>query len=402
MAQNNKISDFGLKLIKAYEGFRHVETTLVSGQKVIGYGHLCLPGEITVVTKKQADAMLRADLEPVEALVNTHVYAPLNQNQFDALVSFAFNIGRTAFLNSSVLHALNAGQPLAAANGFDVWCKSVIGGKTYIVDALVRRRAAEKALFLRTSSVVPAPRFDLPPRQIKRDDKAFIPEDVFENSKAFGVVERAPYGGPDADRLRREDGPAGILTLSERVDEPDTHQGTEHSTQEEQSPIAQSPIALAAAEVSARLDRLMEEQDEGRDATDILPDEDDIGQQGTDGDEDTKPPVTNEVTQSDESEEEADAPAPKTTEEAPNILEQQVLSHTGKDDEAVTGKGLGAYWFVLLIGLSLLGGGLWKLKFEQPPHLDELSAFLAPVAVFVGALMVLGGLYYLIKTAFRE
>ena len=397
MAQTNKISDFGLKLIKAYEGYRHIETTLVSGQKVIGYGHLCLPGEISVVTKKQADAMLRADLEPVESLVNTHIYAPLSQNQFDALVSLAFNIGRTAFLNSTVLHALNAGQVLAAANGFDSWCKSMIGGKTYIVDALVRRRAAEKALFLRTASVVPAPRFDVPPRQINRDDKAFVPQDIFENSDAYGVVERAPYGGADADRLRREDGPAGVLTLSERV-EPEEHSGALPENSEAQTQTEPtSPIALAAAEVSARLDRLIEEEDStqeehtSHEVEALSAEETEIVEK-----------LEETVSPGQVDSKDIEAEKPVETSQTTNVLEEQVQSNLGAEKGEAARAGLGAYWFVLLIGLSLLGGGLWKLKFENPPHLDELSAFLAPVAVFVGALMVLGGLYYLIKTAFRD
>ncbi len=76
------------------------------------------------------------------------LYAPVMQNQFDALVSLAFNISPGQFRDSDILRNLNGGDFLAAANAFDVWRKARIHGRVMVVDALVRRRAAEKALFL--------------------------------------------------------------------------------------------------------------------------------------------------------------------------------------------------------------------------------------------------------------
>jgi len=163
MAHAFKLSDFGLKLIKAYEGFRPAETTLVSGQRVIGYGHRYLPDEEPMITREKAESLLIEDLEPYEAMINESIYAPLSQSQFDALVSLSYNIGPRAFMASNVLHCLNNGRPLEAAASFDEWRKSVIEGKTYVVDALVRRRTAEKALFLRpVEGVVAAPRNEIP------------------------------------------------------------------------------------------------------------------------------------------------------------------------------------------------------------------------------------------------
>jgi len=109
---------------------------------------------------------LKDDLAPFIDMINENVHAPLSQSQFDALVSFAYNIGPKAFLQSDTLRALNNGRPLDAANGFDIWRKSEIDGKTYVVDALMRRRTAEKALFLRPEGrPVSAPSVDLPPVQ---------------------------------------------------------------------------------------------------------------------------------------------------------------------------------------------------------------------------------------------
>jgi len=63
MAHAFKLSDFGLKLIKAYEGFRPAETTLVSGQRVIGYGHRYLPDEEPMITREKGESLLLEDLD---------------------------------------------------------------------------------------------------------------------------------------------------------------------------------------------------------------------------------------------------------------------------------------------------------------------------------------------------
>lgn len=195
MAHEFKISDEGLELIKSYEGFRAVETTLVSGQQVIGFGHKFAPGDETLVTREQAEEMLRKDLASYEALVNEHVFAPLSQSQFDALVSLAFNIGPHAFLASQTLLQLNQGRPLDAAAGFDEWRKSEIDGQSYIIDALVRRRTAEKSLFLQTRAPIAAPRHEIPAGRDEDFAKAHADAratalPVFD---AIGHVDAAPY-----------------------------------------------------------------------------------------------------------------------------------------------------------------------------------------------------------------
>ena len=86
--------------------------------------------------------------KPIENAVSTMIYAPLMQGQFDALVSLAFNISLGQFRDSDIVRHLNSGDYLAAANGFDLWRKARLHGRVMVVDALVRRRAAEKAMFL--------------------------------------------------------------------------------------------------------------------------------------------------------------------------------------------------------------------------------------------------------------
>jgi len=162
MSNALSISEVGLRLIKAYEGFRPVDIELVSGQRVAGYGHRVMGGENIHLTEKKAEKLLKRDLAPYEAMINDSIFAPLTQSQFDALCSLAFNIGPKKFLESDVVRALNNGRVLDAANGFDVWRKGQINGESYVIDALVRRRTAEKVLFLRpTLRSVRAPRVDL-------------------------------------------------------------------------------------------------------------------------------------------------------------------------------------------------------------------------------------------------
>ncbi len=84
------------------------------------------------------------------------VYAPLNGNQFDALASLVFNISPGQFKDSELLRRLNAGEYISAASAFDSWRKARVNGSVIVVDALVRRRTMEKAMFLEPPDGRPA------------------------------------------------------------------------------------------------------------------------------------------------------------------------------------------------------------------------------------------------------
>jgi len=143
-----RTSAAGLELIKSFEGFRETATRLPDGRWTIGYGHVRTSREGLTISPKDAEDLLTYDLKPVEDAVASMLFAPVTQNQFDALVSLVFNISPAQFRDSDILRNLNGGEFLAAANGFDRWRKARIHGRVMIVDALVRRRTAEKALFL--------------------------------------------------------------------------------------------------------------------------------------------------------------------------------------------------------------------------------------------------------------
>ena len=139
----------GLELIKGFEGFRPRASRLPDGRWIVGYGHTRTARPGLAVTPHDADLVLaHSDLPPVEQLIQDEVLAPLTQNEFDALVSFAWNIGPGAFQSSSVLANLNEGDRLSAASDMWLWRKGRVGGEVKIIDALVRRRAAEISLFL--------------------------------------------------------------------------------------------------------------------------------------------------------------------------------------------------------------------------------------------------------------
>jgi lysozyme len=100
----------------------------------------------TVWTQAQADARLETDLARAAQAVNGLVHVEITQNQFDALADFTFNVGAGNFRSSTLLRLLNQGDVSGAANEFPKWNKA--NGK--VMQGLVRRRAAERALFLKT------------------------------------------------------------------------------------------------------------------------------------------------------------------------------------------------------------------------------------------------------------
>jgi lysozyme len=141
-----KTSDNGRKFIEQFEGLFLRAYDDGTGVETIGYGHTTAAGLPRVVpgmtiTEQQADDILSADLASVENDVNRLVTVPINQNQFDALVSFHFNTG--ALARSNVLRAINNKQFDAVSGDLNMWCHA--GGR--VLAGLVRRRKAEGVLF---------------------------------------------------------------------------------------------------------------------------------------------------------------------------------------------------------------------------------------------------------------
>lgn len=143
-----KISQEGLDLIKEFEGIRLEAYKCPAGVLTIGIGHTSAAGPPEVkpgmkITKKEAYDILNRDLDQYEDAVNKSVKVPLTQNQFNALVSFTYNVGVGAFEKSTLLKKLNQGQYSAVPGELMKWTKA--GGKE--LPGLVRRRRAEAALW---------------------------------------------------------------------------------------------------------------------------------------------------------------------------------------------------------------------------------------------------------------
>ncbi|EDS6807332.1 lysozyme [Salmonella enterica subsp. enterica serovar Legon] len=139
-----KTSDNGRAFIRAREGVKLAAYQDGGGVWTIGYGHTRGVKQGQVINHEQADEFLNNDLRQVESCISERVTVPLNQNQFDALVSFVFNVGRQAFSDSTLLKKLNEGNYRAAADQFTRW----VYDNDQFVQGLYNRRVAERDLFL--------------------------------------------------------------------------------------------------------------------------------------------------------------------------------------------------------------------------------------------------------------
>ncbi len=148
-----KINAAGLDIIKRFEGFRLKAYRCPANVLTIGYGHTRDPftGKLDVAedrvlkSEHEAAEILKLDLEKFERDVEQATgTCALNENQFSALVSFAFNVGTQALLGSTLLKKLLKGDALGAADEFPKWNKA----RGQVLKGLSRRRAEERDLFL--------------------------------------------------------------------------------------------------------------------------------------------------------------------------------------------------------------------------------------------------------------
>jgi len=465
MGQHFSISDIGLRLIKTYEGYRPVDRTLVSGQRVVGYGHRVRDDEAIILNKQEALTVLKSDLAPFEDMVNENVHAALTQSQFDALCSLAFNIGPKAFLTSDVLRALNNGRFLDAANGFDVWRKSEIDGQIYVVDALVRRRTAEKNLFLRpTHKVVSAPRIDIPPVKDTQIEDLVTSDGlpVFTVNESMGVVTDAPFTRRFRPSRREEDKVESVLSLSEiheteaadspesaildLIDmesipagdlispDPDTESAFESlsNINEDKALEAQvmnpSPIAEAAAQVSERLDALIDDVQDKEVASDLLnvletEPEPEISTSSFSAAEPqnteaeivknivTFPSTTKPLGGSEDAADdvlelfEDDLIIPGQTENETPAQADSARKYIQRSSKNLAGKKLrsdeGPYAIMIIAGLTLMGVLIALILNGATDVLGENGQFIAYSGTMIGLMVFLGALFYFFREIMR-
>ena len=396
--------------------------------------------------------LLLHDLAPFEDMINENVFGSVTQGQFDALVSLAFNIGPRAFLDSDVLKAVNAGRPLDAANAFDQWRKAEVAGQTYVIDALVRRRTAEKALFLRPGEGASQPR--APGTDLEPSRDGAVPGELdgptLGLTEAGKLVGDAPYelsrlivDLPERGR-RRDDGPVGELAesvtvarpvLADLVDIELTEELAEDDTgfaaldeviapegdEVANDALPASPIAEAAEEIRGRLDALIDAPEADAEVVDVEFPESLIRPVNEDVTGDAGKVLEEDLF------EDADAKViafPTRTDEptlfAEPVEEPAVVIDTLEQDEAMRSRDkplvrdgnwngtVGTperreptgwpFAALIMVGGALFGAGAmaWRRGVETVAGLDGPLVSLA--AVLVGGLILLAGLLYLLKT----
>lgn len=148
-----RINEEGLQLLRQWEGLRLEAYQDVAGVWTIGYGSTAGVREGQVITTMEALRRLKIDLYGAEHSVETLVEVPLTDNQFSALVSFVYNVGREAFKRSTLLKKLNKGDYASVPLELAKWTKAKVNGKLQYVDGLANRRAAEAGLWAKGAFV---------------------------------------------------------------------------------------------------------------------------------------------------------------------------------------------------------------------------------------------------------
>ena len=138
-----QISEEGKNLIKKFEGCELEAYKCAAGVWTIGYGHIKTAVEGMKIDQATANELFDEEMGEYETYVNTAVTVPLSQNQFDALVSWVFNLGNGNLNASTMLKVINSGDHAGVPAQIKRWNKA--GGK--VLEGLIRRREAEALLY---------------------------------------------------------------------------------------------------------------------------------------------------------------------------------------------------------------------------------------------------------------
>jgi lysozyme len=148
-----KINQATIDLVKRWEGFRAKAYLCPAGIWTIGYGTTSSAGvginvkPGMIITEKDADRYLRLGLDKFARQIRPSIKVPINENQFGAFLSLAYNIGPGSFRGSSALRKFNDGDIKGAADAIKLWNKATVNGKRQVLQGLVNRRNDEVVLF---------------------------------------------------------------------------------------------------------------------------------------------------------------------------------------------------------------------------------------------------------------
>jgi lysozyme len=249
MKPRQQVTRAGLELIEQFEGYRRKAAQLPDGRWTIGYGHTLTARKGAEVSEADAEALLIYDLMGIAKAVEDLVFAPLSQNQFDALCAFAFNVGLDAFRASEVLKKVNEGALIEAACAMELWRKAEFQGAEIVIDGLVRRRAAEKLLFLTPPGAAWVP---VPSAVLKPERDAAVAVLVPQETPAPIVT---PLEGEVVAPVRAEAPPA-----EPPLPEPLPPVAPQPLEPRPAETIEESPITAAAEAVTGRLATIFQEE----------------------------------------------------------------------------------------------------------------------------------------------
>jgi len=166
-----KVNQATIDLVKKWEGFKADAYLCPAGVWTIGYGTTSRAGVGLSVTKgmriseTEAEYYLQKGLDKFAAQIRPHITAPINENEFGAFVSLAYNIGPRAFIGSSALRHFNAGDLARAADSIKLWNKATVNGKRQVLRGLVNRREDEVRLFQTPAPAKPFEVTDVAPKK---------------------------------------------------------------------------------------------------------------------------------------------------------------------------------------------------------------------------------------------
>lgn len=143
-----RTSEAAVELIKEREGLRLEAYTDAGGRLTIGYGHTKNVTPDMTISLREAEKLFRQDVRGFELDIKHRLQVPVNKNQFSAMVVLVYNIGTSAFGNSTVLRELNAGDHAEAAEAFLLWDKIRLDGQPVSSAYLKMHRYKERTMFL--------------------------------------------------------------------------------------------------------------------------------------------------------------------------------------------------------------------------------------------------------------